>query len=62
MTPMPDNVCQCSIKAAMCDLVCLFPPQEAHPDYADIVKATAAFRSLVVSLGHPGGSAGLNYP
>lgn len=23
--------------------------QEAHPDYADIIKATAAFRSLVVS-------------
>lgn len=30
--------------------VCLCPHQEAHPDYSDILKATAAFKSLVVSL------------
>lgn len=29
---------------------CLCPHQEAHPDYSDILKATAAFKSLVVSL------------
>lgn len=27
----------------------LCPHQEAHPDYADILKATAAFKNLVVS-------------
>lgn len=27
---------------------CFCPPQEAHPDYSDILKATATFKSLVV--------------
>lgn len=32
------------------DVSHLCPHQEAHPDYSDILKATAAFKNLVVSL------------